>query len=220
LLLNKKKTSKANQKRNLIAYSHHDSIIAENFRGIRTNIGFLKGKEKKSIFLITSPKTGEGKSTVAANLAVSMAQQKEKVLLIDANLRDPMQQFIFRTPNSEGLTEVLLGKTGFSDAVYQTEIGRLDILPSGALPNNPTELIGSDLMGEFLLDRLQEYDVILLDSPGVLEVSDAKILAGKCDGVILVVGEGKTEVNKVIESKRDLEFVKANIMGVIVNELK
>jgi capsular exopolysaccharide synthesis family protein len=220
LLLNKRKSTKSNQKRNLIAFSHPDSILAENFRGIRTNIRFLKGKGKKSTLLITSPTSGEGKSTIVANLAVSMAQQKEKVLLIDANLRDPLQHFIFRTPNSEGLTEVLTGKMSFSDAVFQTEIGRLDILSSGALPHNPTELIGSDMMGDFLLERLKDYDVILLDSPGILEVSDAKILAGKCDGVILVVGEGKTEVSKVIESKKDLEFAKANIMGVIVNELK
>jgi capsular exopolysaccharide synthesis family protein len=220
LLLNKKKPSKSNQKRNLIAFSHPDSIIAENFRGVRTNIRFLKGKVRNSTLLITSPNSGDGKSTVVANLAVSMAQQKEKVLLIDANLRDPLQHFIFRTQNSEGLTEVLTGKTSFVDAVYRTEIGQLDILASGSLPHNPTELIGTERMSDFLNERMQEYDVILLDSPGVLEVSDAKILAGKCDGVILVVGEGKTEVNKVIESKKDLEFAKANLMGVIVNELK
>lgn len=218
MFLNKRKTTSS--KRNLISYSNPDSLIAENFRGVRTNIRFLTGKGQKTILLITSPENGEGKSTLVANLAVSMAQQKEKVLLIDANLREPTLHYIFKCPNSLGFTEVLVGKTSFEDVVYHTEIGRLDILPCGEIPSNPTELLGSEALQEFLKERLDEYDVVLIDSPGVLEVADAKILAGKCDGVILIVGEGKTEISKIIETKKDLEFAQAKLMGLIVNELK
>jgi capsular exopolysaccharide synthesis family protein len=195
-------------------------MIAEHFRGVRTNIRFLTGKGKTTTLLVTSPENGEGKSTLIANLAVSMAQQKEKVLLIDANLREPTLHFIFKCQNSVGLTEVLTGNTAFEDAVYQTEIGRLDILPCGAIPNNPTELLGSETLNDLLKEGLEEYDVVLIDSPGVLEVSDAKILAGKCDGVVLIVGEGKTVVSRIIEAKKDLEFAQATLMGIIVNEIK
>jgi capsular exopolysaccharide synthesis family protein len=195
-------------------------VIAEHIRGVRTNIRFLTEKGKKPILLVTSPNHGEGKSTLVANLAVSMAQQKEKVLLIDANLREPSLHFIFKAQCELGLSEVLTGKSSFEDAVYQTEIGRLDVLPAGTVPHNPTELLGSDLMDELLDDRMPQYDVILIDSSGVLEVSDTKVLAGKCDGVIMVVSEGKTDLSKVMEAKKEVEFAKAKIMGIVVNQIK
>ncbi|MFS0638320.1 CpsD/CapB family tyrosine-protein kinase [Mesobacillus foraminis] len=209
------------QRRNLIAYSNPDSIISEQFREIRTNIRFLTQKaKKKPILMITSPGSGEGKSTLAANLAVSMAQQKEKVLVIDANLREPSLHTIFKSPNSTGLTDVITGKSTFEEAVYQTEIGRLGLLPSGTIPSNPTELVGTEMMNDILKESLREYDVVLIDSPGVLEVADTKILANKCDGVILVVGEGKTEYAKAVETKKALAFAQAQLLGVIVNVIK
>jgi capsular exopolysaccharide synthesis family protein len=220
MFLSKRKTSFANHKKNLIAYSNPDSIIAEQFRTIRTNIHFLTERGKKRVLLISSPGTGEGKSTTAANIAVSMAQQKEKVLIIDANLREPALHSIFKVSNSLGLTDVLTGKTIFEEAVQRTNIGRLEVLTSGSLPQNPTEILGSDKMNDLFRLALQEYNFILVDSSGVLEVSDTKVLANKCDGVILVVSEHLTKSNNAIETKKALEFAQAKLIGVIMNEIK
>lgn len=213
----KPRSMSINQKRNLIVFSNPDSIISEQFRTLRTNIHFLTGGEK-SILLVTSPSSGEGKSTSIANLAVSMAQQKEKVLLIDANLRDPDIHFIFKIPNTVGLTDVLTGKVEFEEAVFETEIGKLAVLPSGYIAANPAELLGSEAMQDLLNDVLEKYDVILIDSPPVLEVTDTKLLANKSNGVILVISQGKTGIEKASEAKKALEFAKANIYGVILNE--
>lgn len=218
MLLNKRKLRGANPKRNLITYSNPDSLISEQFRTLRTNIHFATGG-MRSILLVTSPCSREGKSTAAANLAVSMAQQNEKVLLIDANLREPAIHIIFKIANTEGLTEVLIGKTSFEEAVRKTEIGKLALLTSGQMASNPAELLGSQEMQEMLQTALQEYDFILIDSPPVLEVTDTKLLANKSDGVILVLSQGQTELGKAAEAKKALEFAKANLFGVILNEI-
>lgn len=214
----KRRATSTSQKRNLTVYSNPDSIIAEQFRTLRTNLHFMTGG-KKSTLLITSSSSFEGKSTAAANLAVSMAQQKEKVLLIDANLRDPNIHFVFKISNDKGLADVLTGMLELKDAVYQTEIGRLTILTSGQLDSNPAELLGSESMEKLFQQALQEYDVILIDSPPVLDVTDTKLLANKSDGVILVISEGKTGIEKATEAKKALEFAKAKIYGVILNEM-
>lgn len=214
----KRKSARNLQKRNLIVYSNPDSIISEQFRTLRTNVQFLTGG-KKSILLLTSPSSGEGKSTAAANLAVSMAQQKEKVLLIDANLRDPDVHFIFKISNNKGLADVLAGRVDLEDTVYHTEIGNLAILTSGQLDLNPAELLGSESMQTLFQKALLEYDLIIIDSPPVLEVTDTKLLANKSDGVILVISEGRTGFEKATEAKKALEFARAKIFGVILNEM-
>lgn len=220
MFLNKRKTSNANQKRSLIGYSNPNSLIAEQFRTIRTNIHFLTEKGKKKILLITSPSKGEGKSTSAANIAVSMAQQKEKVLIIDANLREPELHSIFKISNKVGLTDVLTGKLTFENAIFPTEIGRLAVLTSGVIPFNPTELLGSDKLGVLFQEAQKLYDIILIDSPGILEVADTKILANKCDGVIFVLSERSTSKFNAIEAKKALEFAQAKIIGVVFNEIR
>lgn len=171
------------------------------------------------MILITSPKSGEGKSTTAANLAVSMAQQDEKVLLIDANLRRPAVHLIFKLPNSVGLTEVLTGNTNFEEAVTNTEIGKLDILSSGSVTNNPSELLASQAMKELLHKAANKYDVVLIDSAPVLELTDTKLFASQCDGVLLVLHQGNTQIEDAAEAKKVLEFAKADVSGVILNEM-
>src|SRR5699024_5192204 len=118
--------------KNLITYFNSDSIISDQFRTIRTNIKFLPGKRSNRIFLITSPSKGEGKTTTTANLAVSMAQQKENILLIDANLRGSSIHSMFEISNQFGLTDILTKKATFAEVVHKTGIGNLDILPSGS----------------------------------------------------------------------------------------
>lgn len=217
MVINKRKQIASTRKRTIVTYSHPDSIISEEFRMIHTNIKFSMMEQKGRTFLITSPNESEGKSTTAVNLAVSIAQQKEKVLLIDGNLRNPALHSFFKMANSDGLTDVLTGKTSFEDAVHHTEIGRLDVLTSGHIPNNPVELLGSHRMQALLEDTLELYDVILIDSCAVLEVTDTKLLANQCDGVVLVVQNGKTKLETASEAKKVLEFAKARLVGVVVN---
>lgn len=218
MALNKRLAGAAAKKGNLIAYSHPESIISEQFRMIQTNIKFVMEDNDNHIFLVTSPSSGEGKSTAVANLAVSMAVQKEKVLLIDANLRAPVLHTIFKISNSTGLSDVLKGKIPFEETIFHTEIGRLDVLTSGTRSFNPGELLGSPIMHELLKTALKSYDVILIDSHSVLDVTDTKLLANQCDGVILVLKNGKTSLEKTAEAIKELEFAKAKLVGVILNE--
>jgi capsular exopolysaccharide synthesis family protein len=215
--INKRKTL-ASTKRNLITYTNPDSIISEQYRTIRTNIHFVNGEKKSTTLLITSPSKWEGKSTTAANIAVSMAQQKEKVLLIDGSLRNPSIHQIFKVSNMNGLTDVLTGKVTFDEAVFSSEIGSLDILTSGDTPFDPAELLASKMMKQLIQEVNNHYDFVLIDSPSVLEVTDTKILASLCDGVVLVVIQDKTTMESAFESKKVLEYAKTQIVGVIVNE--
>jgi capsular exopolysaccharide synthesis family protein len=218
VLKSKRKLKNSTQKRNLITFSNPESLISEQFRTLRTNVHFST-EGKKSIILITSPSSCEGKSTTTANLAVSMAQQKEKVLLVDANLREPAIHFIFKKENSVGLTDVLKEEVSLKEAIIPTDIGSLDILTSGQMDVHPAELLGSKLLQATLQNALSAYDVILIDSPPILDVTDTKLLANKSDGVILVISQGRTEIEKAAEAKKALEFAKANLFGVILNEM-
>ncbi|MEH7416926.1 CpsD/CapB family tyrosine-protein kinase [Neobacillus drentensis] len=217
MVINKIRRLLSVEKRIIIAYTHPDSMISEQFRMIQTNIKFIMSEQNSRTILITSSGDGEGKSTLATNLAVSLAQQKKKVLLIDANIRRPALHSFFNTSNSIGLTDVLTGRLSFSEAVFHTEVWRLDLLPSGVVPFNPVELIGSQRMQELLKKVEQSYEVIIIDSNSVLEVTDTKLLASQCDGVILVTQNGKTKLEKATEAKKVLDFAKAKIIGVVLN---
>lgn len=207
------------KKRNLITYSNPESIISEQFRTIRTNIHFLNEAEKNNLFVVSSPGQSEGKSTIIANTAISIAQQKEKVLLIDGNLRNPSIHQLFKVSNKVGLTDVLSDKTPFCEAITKCNIDNLDLLTSGPIPLDPAELLESEKMKELLSHVKPLYDLILVDSPSVLEVTDTKVLANMCDGVILVVQKAKTKLEAAQESKKVLEFAKAPLVGVIVNQV-
>ncbi|WML47795.1 CpsD/CapB family tyrosine-protein kinase [Neobacillus sp. PS3-34] len=215
-MLNRKNVA-SSKSRTLVAYSHPESVLSEQYNMIHANIKFAMNDKNSRTFLITSPSNGEGKTTVAANLAVSMAQQNEKVLLIDANLRNPYLHSIFNISNSIGLTNVLTGSALLEEVIYHTEIRRLDILPSGLATNNPVELLGSKLMDELLNNASQRYDVVLIDSHSVLEIIDTKLLANHCDGVVLVIKKGKTNSGKAKDAKKVLEFAKAKIVGAVLN---
>lgn len=206
------------KKRTLVTYSNPDCMISEQFRMIQANIKFSVKGDKNSLFLITSPNSGEGKSTTAANLAISMAQQGDSVLLMDANLRNPTIHSFFKIPNSKGMSDVLTGRLSFDNAISRTEIGRLDILTSGMATLNPVELLGSEMMEELLIIAKSSYDIVLIDSHSVLEVTDTKLFASQCDGVILIIQTGKTKQQKAAIAKKELEFSKARLIGFILNE--
>lgn len=217
-MFNKRKRMDTSRKRHLMTYSNPDSMVSDQFRAIRTNINFLTEKRKNRLFIITSPGEGEGKSTTTANLAVSMAQQKEKILLIDANLRNPIVHDIFKIPNELGLTSILTGKVSLENAIQRTGIGNLEILTSGATLFNPAELLGNEQMTFLLRTVANMYDIVLIDSPPVLESTETRVLANQCDGVVLVLNRGKTELEKTVESRRVLELAHSRLVGAIINE--
>ncbi|MFC3884765.1 CpsD/CapB family tyrosine-protein kinase [Bacillus songklensis] len=206
------------RERGLISSISPASTISEQYRAIRTNIHFSSVDHKYRTLLITSPGLGEGKSTTTTNLAISMVQQGAKVLVIDADLRKPTLHTTFNIDNTTGLANILRRETTLTEAVNRTEIEGLEIITSGPVPSNPAELIGSQALDELIGTAQEHYHIVLFDSSPVLEVTDARILANKCDGVILVLCNGKTKSEMAVEAKRLLELVKAKCIGAIFNQ--
>ncbi|MFJ8259754.1 CpsD/CapB family tyrosine-protein kinase [Peribacillus asahii] len=204
----------------LITYSSPKSPISEQYRLIRSNIHFsLEDKEIKTI-VVTSPKTSDGKTTTVSNLAVVLAQQGKRVLLVDANLRKPSVHYAFSISNIQGLTNVLEKKIRLNQAISKTQVSNLAILTSGTVPTNPLELLDSKAMESIMKEMKEMYDYILFDTPSVLEVTDAQIIANKSDGVIMVVASEKTPKEGAVKAKNLLIKAKAQLLGVVVNELK
>lgn len=204
----------------LITHCNPKSPISEAFRVLRTNIQFSSFDKQLKILLITSSVVGEGKTTIASNLAVSIAQSGSKVLLIDGDLRKPCVHKLFGISNSKGLTNLLLSENKIhQDFIQKPEIDNLDIIASGPIPPNPSEILGSASMKE-ILERLRYgYDIILIDTPPVGTVTDAAVLSTGADGVILVVHSGKVEIKAAQRAKELLLQVNANIMGTILNDV-
>ncbi|MGZ0876507.1 CpsD/CapB family tyrosine-protein kinase [Priestia megaterium] len=215
---NKKSQGAALKKQSLVTYSNPNSVISDQFRTIRANLHFLTKESACKLFLITSPEKGEGKSTIAANLAISMAQQKERILLIDANLREPAMQDIFNISNNSGLTDILATEEPFEEVVHQTRIENLDILTSGSVLSHFVELLGNQKMKNLLTKLSACYDAILIDAPSVLTSPETRVLSTYCEGVVLILKRGKTEIEKIEEAKRVLDIAEARLVGVIVNE--
>ncbi|MGD6942430.1 CpsD/CapB family tyrosine-protein kinase [Cytobacillus gottheilii] len=209
-----------NSKRKLITKNDPKSPIAEQYRTIRTNIQFSAIDEEIRTILVTSSGPGEGKSTTVANLAVVFAQQGKRVLLVDADLRKPTVHYTFNTLNTTGLTNVLTNQMSLMEAVKANDEKNLYILPCGPIPPNPSELLGSKAMTRVMDEALNEFDIILFDTPPVLAVTDAQILANKCEGTIIVVGSGKTEKEQLLKSKELLTAAQAKILGVVLNNKK
>ncbi|MFA5524149.1 MAG: CpsD/CapB family tyrosine-protein kinase [Tissierellales bacterium] len=203
----------------LIAHSNPKSPTAEAFRTLRTNIQFSNIDKKIKTIVVTSSGPGEGKSTVISNLAVTMAQVYNKVIIIDADLRKPRVHRIFSVFNSDGLTTVLADRIDYKEAVKSAGIKGLDVLTSGPIPPNPAELLGSKRMKNFIEELSEEYDMILIDAPPIGIVTDAAVLSTICDGVILVCAVGQAVINAAVNAKNLLEKVNANILGVIMNKI-
>ncbi|MCC3295301.1 polysaccharide biosynthesis tyrosine autokinase [Arthrobacter sp. zg-Y411] len=192
---------------------------SDAFRQLRTNLEFAAvGHDLKSL-VITSSQSGEGKSTVALNLALSIAQSGRSVLLVDADLRLPSVADATGLEQSVGLTTVLIGRTNLSDAAQHWGTAGLSVLTSGPLPPNPTELLGSSTMQKLIGEMEQTYDVVILDAPPVLPVADATILTRHTDGLLLVVGATKVSQHNLAKAIEQLNLVKANVIGVVLNRI-
>lgn len=219
-LVLKRKSRKAVQRRHLITKQHTASPISEQYRTIRTNIQFSTVDEQLRTLMVTSSSPGEGKTTTATNLAVIFAQEGKKVLLVDTDMRRPTVHYTFSLANTYGLTSVLTKQIELADAVQTSDVENLSILTSGPIPPNPAELLNTKAMDEFFQTAKDEFDLVLFDSPPVLAVTDAQILANKCDGTILVVSSGSTEEEQALKAKELLVSAKGKILGVVLNKRK
>jgi capsular exopolysaccharide synthesis family protein len=218
LALNKKTKKKMiNTRRKLITKLDPKSPISEQYRIIRTNINFSSIDNEINTLMVTSSGPGEGKSTTVANLAVVFAQQGKSVLLVDADLRKPTVHYTFNFPNTTGFTNVLTSEVSLAEAVRPTDVENLSILTCGPIPPNPSELLGSRAMKNFLETALKEFSMVIFDTPPVLVVTDAQILANQCDGTILVVGSERAEKEQAVKTKELLEAANAKVLGVVLN---
>ncbi len=207
-------------RRKLVAKANPKSPISEQYRTIRTNIEFSAVDEEIRTLMVTSSGPAEGKSTTTANLAVVFAQQGKKVLIVDADMRKPTVHYTFGVTNTTGLTNVLTRQATLDEAARPTDIENLNVLPSGPIPPNPAELLGSKGMQVFFEKATERYDMIIFDTPPVLAVTDAQILANKCDGTVLVVASGKTELESAQKTKELLSAAQAKLLGVVLNNKK
>lgn len=199
----------------------HDVPFAyeEAYKALRTNLSFASISKKYKRLIITSSISNEGKSTVAINLAFTLAESNAKVLLIDCDLRNPTLRRLLRVrpEYKEGLTSLLTDSATLEECVFKYPKMNCDILLAGTIPPNPVELLSSPQMKK-LLDRLsEEYDYIICDTPPVSVVTDAAALSQFCDGVILVVRHNMTTKEQVWAAKRNLDAVQANLIGSILS---
>jgi succinoglycan biosynthesis transport protein ExoP len=196
------------------------SIEAESFRVLRTNVQFSQVDRTVRRLMVTSPGPVEGKSTVVANLAVAMAQAGQRVIVVDADLRRPQQHKLFGLDNTRGLTGALLAETPeLGSWLQRTSVGNLRVMMSGILPPNPMELLGSKRMRELLARLGDEADVVVVDSPPVLAAADAAVLSRQVDGTLLLVESGGTRRGQAQEALQALEQVRAKVLGVVLNKV-
>jgi protein-tyrosine kinase len=208
------------QKRFLLTELDQRSPVVEAFRTLRANIRCVGVDKPIESLLITSSAPTEGKSSVTANLAVAYAMSGKNVLLLDADLRRPSQHKFFKVSSSFGLTNLLLGQRTVADCVQSTKIEGLSLLASGPLPPNPAELLGSSQMDTVLAEVQARFDLVLIDTPPVLAVSDALLLAPKADGALLVVAALGTKREAARAALGALKKSKAKVVGSVLNNFQ
>jgi succinoglycan biosynthesis transport protein ExoP len=204
----------------LVAAHHPLSPIVEACRVLRTNIQFSTVDHPANTLMVTSPGPSEGKSVLIANLAVVIAQSGNRVILVDTDLRRPVQHRIFSLPNRNGLSDSVLHPVDdIRERLQDTGIANLQLLSSGSLPPNPAELLGSERMGLLIEELKKHADTIIFDSPPVLVVADAAILGSKLDGVILVNDSGNTRTVEARRAVEELRRGRVNLLGVVLNRM-
>jgi capsular exopolysaccharide synthesis family protein len=207
------------KERDLFVFANPTSRIAECCRSIRTNIMFSGADKPFKVLVVSSPNPREGKTTTVMYLGTTMAQSGQRVLLIDSDMRRPRLHQSTGISRTRGLSNLVLREADFDDVIKTTDIPNLFVLPCGPLPPNPAELLMTKAFADTLAELSRRYDRILLDSPPVLAVTDAVVLAKQADGIILVAKAGKTIRDDVKRAARQFSDVDANIVGVVLNEL-
>jgi len=200
----------------LVVSRDSDSGEAEPYRTLRTAVRFVAPDQPIRTLLVTSASPGDGKTTTAANLAVAIALAGERVIVVDADLRRARLASAFGLDNSVGLTSLVLGSATLAEAAQQWDRD-LNVVASGPLPPNPSEIVGSQLFNQILKSLTEVADLVVIDAPPVLPVTDAVAIAAQVDGVLLVARHGKTLRSAASEARRKLTGVGANVVGYVLN---
>jgi capsular exopolysaccharide synthesis family protein len=203
-----------------VVVSHPRTPGAEAFRALRTNIQYASVDRPIRTILVTSPRERDGKTMVAANLSAVIAQAGKNVVLVDSDLRRPMASQIFQLREREGLTDALFLSDFTQMTAWSSKVERLKVLPSGVIPPNPSELLGSERMEALTRFLAQHMDFVVFDSPPLLAVTDASLLATRVDGVVLVMQAGGTRRAESLRAIDSLNKVGANVLGVVLNKVK
>jgi len=203
---------------NLVTVSDPRSAAAEAYRTLRTNLSFSSLDDPIRTLVVTSPAPQENQPIVVANLAVIMAQGGNRTILADCDLRRPVLHEIFGADNSRGITTMMLDEVAMSEPPAQrTEIENLRLLPSGPLPPNPADLLGSRRMDVVISRLVESADIVLLNAPPVIAVTDATLLGSKVDGVLLIISAGATRRDHAERAKEMLEKVNVRIVGAVLD---
>ena len=192
------------------------SVAAEAYRSLRTNIQYSSFDNKYQTLVVTSANPGEGKTTVAGNLALALAQGESKVLLVDCDMRRPSIHKTFKISNTYGISDLLVGNKKMESVAHKYN-DNLTIVPSGKIPPNPAEMLGSKAMTAFLEEMKKHFDYIVLDTPPLQAVTDAQILSTKVDGSLIVVRAGVTKKDAVHNAVSIINKVNGNIIGTVLN---
>ena len=204
----------------LISIKNPKSPISEAYRGIRTSIEFSNIDKDLKTITVTSTRQNEGKSTVIANLAVTFANLDKKVLILDGDLRNPSVHKMFGISNIRGITDILMNNKSFAECTHCTDVNNLHVLTCGAIPPNPSEMLSSRRMKEFIQSIKENYDYIFIDAPPIGIVTDAGIISTYTDGCIFVVGSNDVDIEHAKLAKERLESVGANILGTVLNKME
>jgi len=205
--------------KNLIALKNPKSRSAEAFRTLRTNIQFSSLDTELKSIVVTSSGPGEGKSTVMANLAITMAESGKRIILVDCDFRKPSIHKKMGVTNAIGLTNILVQNVKKEDCMVESTVKNLFILTSGPIPPNPAELLGTKKMRDFIEELKSEFDMVLIDAPPVLAVTDAQILSTIADGVIFVASYGEAQKKALVDAKELIDKVGGKVIGIVFNKV-
>lgn len=203
----------------ILLHSHPDSPLSEAYRNLRINIDFSPVARHLKTIAIISAHPNEGKTTTALNLAVAYAQIGKNVLIVDGDIRKPSVHRAFRMNNEVGLTNLLTLQNKAAEVIKQSGIPNISVLTSGQLTVNISELLASQTFSSLMEELKSEFDVILIDTPPALALMDAKIIAAKSDGVLLVVEYRKVKREEAMRLKEDLAEINANLLGIAFNKI-
>ena len=213
----KRKDQPLNRKLQIISKSAPFQYV-EAYKTLRTNINFMAASNNYRRLVITSSIPNEGKSNVAINLSISLAENGKKVLIIDCDLRKPvMHKYLRITRRASGLTNVLSGEATPADVIVHFSDLNIDVITAGVIPPNPAELLGSARMAKMLDSLSEQYDYIIMDTPPASVVTDAAVLSALADGVIFVVSHANATIESAQLAKKNLEAANANIIGAVLN---
>jgi len=211
---------KAIREYEIITHTSPKSAMAEAYRTLRTNLGFAEMDQPCRSILVSSCNPLDGKSTVVSNLAVVMAQAGNKVIVVDCDLRKPVQHKIFQVDNFRGVTNCIMQKLDVEEVAHKGLVENLTVLTSGPIPPNPAEILSSERTRSLWKTLLERYDYVFIDAPPVLAVTDASILSTQVDGVMLVVRSAATRIDLAREAKEQFAKANARLIGVVLNQVK